>query len=165
VEEEPFLVFIGDKIDHKLFEEFPKPQRLSYIHEKQCFPLGDFDAREGVGYLKGNLADELETAERLLEELEEGDFLFVSGEALSFEGFSDIKKFCEDLKNSHFKRLVLWKVPSGVVSYLLEHLPPDKLVYHLSKHYLLPKAHLSLRVDTKEKEEALLSLISRSSVI
>jgi len=52
-----------------------------------------------------------------------------------------------------------------VVSYLLEHLPPDKLVYHLSKHYLLPKAHLSLRVDTKEREETLLSLISKSSVI
>jgi G3E family GTPase len=165
VEEEPFLVFIGDKIDHKLFEEFPRSQRLSYIHEKQCFPLGDFDAREGVGYIKGNLVDELETAEKLLEELEEGDFLFVSGEAVSFEEFLDIKKFCEDLKNSHFKRLVLWKVPSGVVSYLLEHLPPDKLVYHLGKHYLLPKAYLSLRVDTKEKEDTLLSLISRSSVI
>jgi hypothetical protein len=144
---------------------FPRSHRLSYIHERQCFPLDDFDAREGVGYIKGNPADALETAEKLLEELEEEDFLFVSGEALSFEGFSDIKKFCEDLKNSHFKRLVLWKIPSGVVSYLLEHLPPDKLVYHLSKHYLLPKAHLSLRVDTKEKEEVLLSLISKSSVV
>ena len=70
-----------------------------------------------------------------------GIIYFVSGETLSFEGFSDIKKFCEDLKNSHFKRLVLLKVPSGVVS------------------YLLPKAHLSLQVDTKEKEETILSLL------
>ncbi len=165
VEEEPFLVFIGEHIDPKLFEGFPSSQNLSYLHERQCFPICDFDAREGIGYIDGELVDELEAAERLLEEIEEGEALFVSGEALSFEGFSDIKKFCKELKDLEFKRFLLWKVPSGVVSYLLENLPQDKLVYHLSNYYLLPKAHLSLRVDTKEKEETLLFLISKTSKV
>jgi hypothetical protein len=34
----------------------------------------------------------------------------VSGKTLSFEGFSNIKKFCEDLKNSHFSTKASGKV-------------------------------------------------------
>jgi hypothetical protein len=64
------LVFIGSKIDQKLFESFPRSQKLSHEHEKLCFPLYEFDARDGIAYLDGEAMDELQVAEKLLEVLE-----------------------------------------------------------------------------------------------
>jgi len=160
VEEKPFLVFIGSKINQKLFESFPRSQKLSHEHEKLCFPLYEFDARDGIAYLDGEAMDELQVAEKLLEELKDENFWLISGEGISFTDFSDLKRLYEECKNSNHKKLVFWKIPSAIVSYLLEKLPKDKLVYHLSTHYLLPKAHISLKIDTKEKERVIFSQIT-----
>ncbi|WP_448588153.1 CobW family GTP-binding protein [Thermocrinis sp.] len=163
-EERPFLIFIGKEIERDLLKDFPKGGMLSIEHEKVCFPLEEFDAREDVAYYKGEAMDELEVAEKLWEELEKEDFLLISGEELSFRGFVDIKELCKRCQSSPFDKVVFWKVPSGVVSYVLKNLK-NKLIYHLSKHFLLPKAHISLRVDTPAKEETILALIKSNAII
>ncbi len=158
-QQEPFLVFIGEKVDRSIFESFPEGTFLSLEHERVCFPLGEFNAREGIAYLDGTAMDELEVAERLLEELENGDFLFISAEDLNFRNFEDIKAIIEKCESSEFEKVVFWRMPSCVVSYILEKLSEKKIFYHLSEHYLLPKAHISLRVDTPAKRETLLSFM------
>jgi Putative GTPases (G3E family) len=161
-EQKPFLVFIGQNLNKKIFEEFPKGGDLGIEHEKVCFPIEEFDAREGIAYIEGIAMDELDTAERLLNDLEEGDFLFI--EEKRFKNFSEVNDLLKVCINSEKDKILFWKVPSGVVSYILSKLPKHKRVYHLSSHYLLPKAYLSLRLDTPEKESFVLSCYNNTKI-
>ncbi|WP_333785102.1 hypothetical protein [Thermocrinis sp.] len=109
--------------------------------------MEEFDAREGIAYIEGIAMDELDVAERL-----------------RFRNHSEVDDLLKVCINSEKDRILFWKVPSGVVSYILSKLPKYKKVYHLSNHYLLPNAYLSIRLDTPEKENFILSYYNNTKI-
>lgn len=164
-----FLTFIG----YKGFILPPLPPSIKRVDWGRMVPLGEFDKRKGLAYLSGKAVDEIRAVEWLLDKDLEGAFLITTKE--SFEcpfivkerldlspTFEDVYKAADFLKNfPDNKTLLIWDIPDGYASYFVKELPNLELI-HIGRHYLLPKASLSLRIDTEEKLEAIKRLCKLS---
>ncbi len=153
-----FLTFIG--YGDFILPSLPKRE----ISFESMIPLGSYDKRQGIAYLKGMPVDELTAAEKLLkEDLKDAVLLTHEG---AFECSLDVgKKLKIELRFCHLhrsldelkdvKKVLLWDLPDAYASYVVKKLKDKAQVFHVGRQFTLPDAELSLKVDTKEKARVL----------
>lgn len=146
--------------------DFPKP--IKFFDWSLMMPLGEFDKRKGLAYLYGQAQDEISVIEWLLEKNYDSTLLLITKESyecpfglkdtikieLSFENVYKLVK----LLNRHIENpsLLLWDLPDAYASYIIENLQNQKReIIHVGRHFLLPRATASIRIDTKDKLEAI----------
>ncbi|MFN3598785.1 MAG: CobW family GTP-binding protein [Aquificaceae bacterium] len=153
-----FLTFIG----YRGFLLPPLPLPVRRLKEEKMIPLGEYDAREGIGYLKGKAVDESSLVEGLLETGLNYSLVITTKE--SFECpfpatnrlhvnpiFEDFYNLSKTLKRETLDGgVILWDIPDAYASYLIRELSHIEF-FHFGRHYLLPKASLSLRIRVFQK--------------
>lgn len=157
---ENFITFIGYK--NFILPPLPEAKKPDW---KRMIPLGEFDKREGLAYLMGRAVDELSGVEWLIEQ-DLKDFLLITTDesfACPFKtqktllvkpSFESFYRLSQTLKRENLGKVLLWDIPDAFASYLIKELKGCK-IFHVGRHFLLPEAELSLRVDTEEKAKAI----------
>ncbi|MCX8076846.1 MAG: GTP-binding protein [Aquificaceae bacterium] len=155
-----FLNFIGYK--DFLLPPLPKAKIPNW---SRMIPVGEFDRREGIAYLQGRLVEEVLAVEWLLSQDLKDFFLITCKESFDcpFEtkktfqitpDFDQVYETLQNLKEEKPEKVLIWDIPDAFASYIIKELKTSQ-IFHVGRHFLLPKASLSLRVDTKEKVEAI----------
>lgn len=167
-----FLTFIG----YKGFVLPPLPSSEKLTDWNRIIPLGEFDKRQGIAYLFGKVVDEISAVEELLNINSDKVLMITAKESwecplgikdkyeinLSFENLYHLAELLkEDLDHEN---ILLWDIPDAYASYLMEKLK-NKNFIHIGRHYLLPKAIISLRIDTQAKLMALRELIPSKNTL
>ncbi|MFN7065696.1 MAG: CobW family GTP-binding protein [Aquificaceae bacterium] len=159
-----FLTFIG----YSGFFLPPLPTPEEGLDWSKMIPIGEYDRREGIAYLYGRMTDEISAVEKLLDMDLRDSLLITTKDSLNCPfnltkkmeinpTFEEVYSLVRALKEDPTKRLTLWDLPDAYASYVLRELPQREFI-HVGRHYLLPRATLSLRVDTQEKIRALRKL-------
>lgn len=140
----------------------------------KTIPIGDFDMREGLAYVNGTPRNEICALEYVLQQNIE-DFVLVALPENPVHTLKLKKKvyinpspqnilyFSTNLIRN-YDNIILWLIPDAYASYVIDRAKGNKII-HIGKNYLLPKAFVSIRVDTQKKLKAIETILREAAKV